>query len=98
MARIEMTLTVEDGAVKAMLAELLEAVRESAAPAPAAAPASMLKIREAAEKYGISHHHARQLVLRRDVRYVMAGKTYLVNEASLAEYLAAGHPGPDTPA
>jgi len=93
MAKIELTLTVEDGAVKAMLAELLEAVRESTAPTPAVTSASMLTIKEAAEKYGISHDFMRKLVLRHEVRHVMAGKKYLVNEASLAGYLEGKHPG-----
>jgi excisionase family DNA binding protein len=50
----------------------------------------MLKIHEAATKFNLSYHFTRQLVLQKKVKYVKAGKKYLVNEQSLIDYLNEG--------
>lgn len=46
----------------------------------------MLTIKEAALKFGIAQHHARQLALTGRVRAVRAGKKILINAQSVVDY------------
>ena len=48
---------------------------------------TMLGLREAAEKTGLSYFHLRQLCLSNTIVYVRAGSKYLVNLDKLVEYL-----------
>ena len=50
----------------------------------------MLKIHEAAIKFSLPKHFMRQLVLQKRVRFVRAGRVYLINEKSLIDYLNKG--------
>lgn len=50
----------------------------------------MRTIRQAAEEAGIAEYFLRQLVKQNKVRYVRAGKKFLVNFDSLIQYLNAG--------
>lgn len=51
---------------------------------------TMLKVHEAANKFNLSQHFCRQLVLQKKVKYVRAGNRYLINEQSLCDYLNEG--------
>lgn len=53
----------------------------------------MRSIRQAAAEAGIAEYFLRQLVKQNKVRYVRAGKKYLVNLDSLISYLCEGEAG-----
>ena len=50
----------------------------------------MATINECAKTVGLAKYHIRQLVLQGKVKYVKAGKKYLINVDSLIEYLNSG--------
>ena len=50
----------------------------------------MATINECAKTIGLAKYHIRQLVLQGKVKYVKAGKKYLINVDSLIEYLNNG--------
>ena len=50
----------------------------------------METIDKSAKIAGLPKHYVRQLVLQRKIKFVKAGKKYLVNMDSLAEYLNTG--------
>ena len=50
----------------------------------------MATINECAKTVGLAKYHIRQLVLQGKVKYVKAGKKYLINVDSLIEYLNNG--------
>lgn len=51
---------------------------------------SMKTINEAAEIVSLAKYHIRQLVLQNKVKYVKAGRKYLLNLDSLVNYLKNG--------
>ena len=50
----------------------------------------MATINECAKTVGLAKYHIRQLVLQGKVKYVKAGKKYLINVDNLIEYLNNG--------
>ena len=50
----------------------------------------MASIPDTAKKFGLSEHFTRTLVWQRKIKFVRAGKKYLINEKSLIEYLNKG--------
>lgn len=50
----------------------------------------MKTISEISEIVGLAKYHIRQIVLQGKVKYVKAGKKYLINLGSLVEYLNNG--------
>lgn len=56
---------------------------------------SMITIRQAAEKFGLSPAFVRRLCREGSVRFVAVGRTrWLVNERSLVQFLEQGSPIP----
>ena len=51
---------------------------------------TMKSISECSEIVGLAKYHVRQLVLQDKIKYVKAGRKYLVNLESLIEYLNNG--------
>lgn len=51
---------------------------------------TMKSINECASIVGLAKYYVRQLVLQNKVKYVMAGKKYLINLQSLLDYLNNG--------
>lgn len=51
---------------------------------------TMKSISECSEIAGLAKYHVRQLVLQDKIKYVKAGRKYLVNLESLIEYLNNG--------
>jgi len=47
-------------------------------------------INECAQITGLARYHVRQLVLQLKVKYIKAGKKYLINLNSLLDYLNSG--------
>lgn len=56
----------------------------------------MATINECAKTVGLAKYHIRQLVLQGKVKYVKAGKKYLINVDSLIEYLNNGEAQTET--
>jgi excisionase family DNA binding protein len=50
----------------------------------------MATIPATAAKFGLAEYYVRTLVIQGKIKYVRAGKKYLINEASLIEYLNNG--------
>lgn len=50
----------------------------------------MKTINQTAQLFGLAKHYIRQLVLNDKVKYVKAGKKYLINFESLITYLQEG--------
>ena len=55
---------------------------------------NMATVKQAAEIYGLSPHYIRRLCRTGKVRYVNAGRGWLVNLDSLARYFEQGDPPP----
>ena len=55
---------------------------------------NMGTVKQAAEIYGLSPHYIRRLCKTGKVRYVNAGRGWLVNLDSLARYFEQGDPAP----
>ena len=55
---------------------------------------NMGTVKQAAEIYGLSPHNIRRLCKTGKVRYVNAGRGWLVNLDSLARYFEQGDPAP----
>ncbi len=53
----------------------------------------MLTIKEAATKFNLPEHFVRQLVWQKKVKFVKAGRKYLINQQSLIDYLNEGEKG-----
>ena len=51
---------------------------------------TMKSISECSEIVGLAKYHVRQLVLQDKIKYVKAGRKYVVNLESLIEYLNNG--------
>lgn len=51
---------------------------------------TMKSICECSQITGLAKYHVRQLVLQDKIKYVKAGRKYLVNQESLIEYLNNG--------
>lgn len=51
---------------------------------------TMLTLKEAAEKTGLSYDCLRKMCLQKKIVYITAGKKFLVNEEKLVEYLNNG--------
>ncbi len=51
---------------------------------------TMLTLKEAAEKTGLSYGCLRKMCLQKKIVYITAGKKFLVNEEKLVEYLNNG--------
>lgn len=58
---------------------------------------NMGTVKQAAEIYGLSPHYIRRLCKTGKVRYVNAGRGWLVNLDSLARYFEQGDPAPAEP-
>ena len=54
----------------------------------------MRTINEIAAEFGLARHFVRQAVLQKRVVHVRAGKKYLLNRQSFAEWLETGEPTP----
>lgn len=54
----------------------------------------MGSVKKAAEVFGVSPSYLRRLCRAGKIRYVNAGRGWLVNLDSLARYFEAGDPGP----
>lgn len=54
----------------------------------------MKTIKEASKIVGLAEYHIRQLVKQNKIRFIMAGKKYLINMDSLIEYLKNGEAQP----
>ena len=48
---------------------------------------TMVTIKEAAEKTGLSYYYIRKLCLEKKVVHIMAGRKVLINEEKLVNYL-----------
>lgn len=57
---------------------------------------TMLGIREAATRTGLSYDHIRKLCLQGKIVYVRAGNKYLVNLEKLVEFLQNGEKAGDS--
>lgn len=51
---------------------------------------TMITLREAAEKTGLSYDCLRKLCLQDKIVYIMAGRKFLVNQEKLVEFLNGG--------
>lgn len=56
----------------------------------------MFTIKEIAEKVGLKIYFVRQLVLQNKIKYVKAGRKYLINLNSLIDFLNTGENQPET--
>ena len=54
----------------------------------------MKTIKEDSKIVGLAEYHIRQLVKQNKIRFIMAGKKYLINMDSLIEYLKNGEAQP----
>ena len=54
----------------------------------------MKTIKEVSKIVGLAEYHIRQLVKQNKIRFIMAGKKYLINMDSLIEYLKNGEAQP----
>ncbi len=52
----------------------------------------MATITEAAELTGLAKHYIRQLCLQNKIKYLKAGKKFLINVDKLIEFLNTGEP------